>query len=367
MCTTFSEAAALTPALKLGIDFKIGTMRTAVGLDSKLLLHWAGQVTSIHLTDEDFAMAGLQTFLAAASSLRSVGLWSDGPRAAAEAEHVLTMTGNLTELILWGLDKPCILPTSITALTAHFACEGREITRWNNRQVDALIYRAARLPVLRHLSLEFGYLSHDEELDWHQISFACPFQLHSLESLSMNFELNDSTQADLTWLIRQPCVRLSVVVRLKTSSFAQHTKVVQQLRKLKLHNLLLVLMVDFPHALQRLWGQVHASEVEVHIADLQDFNMEPEPLQVLPQGMCIKVEAWGAGKLFITWQALTRTANDFELKLCSTAELHVTGAGSPPDQPWALRVLQAGATCGLPSGELRQPYRYFLQNGLVSS
>ena len=222
VCTTFSKAAALTPALKLGIDFKIGTMRTVAGLDSKLLLHWAGQVTSIHLTDEDFAMAGLQTFLAAASSLKSLGLWSDGPRAAAEAEHVPTMTSNLTELILWGLDKPCILPTSITALTAHFACEQPEITQWNNRQVDALIYRAARLPLLQHLSLKFGYISNDELLEWNQVSITCPVQLHTLESMSINFELTDSTQADFTWLIRQQCSRLSVVVRLDTSSFAQH-------------------------------------------------------------------------------------------------------------------------------------------------
>ena len=295
------------------------------------------------------ALPGLPEFIAKCTSLINVVLECNSMLAAAEADHLLSASCCIQRLKLSGMVMPCILPPTLLDLTADIQCEDCEDTSQSDQQADALLYRAARLQSLEDVTLKFDSSS-PAPMD--VISLTCPLQLPRLPSFWIWFDLAEQTEVDLSWLQRQPCGRLHVVLSILTSDIDQHAMLVQQLSQLQLTNLDLVIYSAWPYAVQELWASISAQCFWITFIRLTGEGSGQVLLRTLPSADDYTIHAQGPGKLQLAWSALIARGANISVAMRASAELQVLGADSgPPDhleQPWSLEIDSDLKVEGLP-------------------
>ena len=345
---------------------------TVKRLDSSLLLGWAKQVESLVVDEYLIMIPGLDGFMAAATSLTTLFLTCRSPLMAAVADHLLSVTPPaLSDLQVHGSDKPCFIPLSVTKVHANFACPS-DARPWDSSQVDSFLYHCARLPRLHELTIgSTNHFAPDDGMD--AVRLTCPIQLPHVDRLAVSLTLNSHTDIDLAWLQRQPCDLLNVGVSIFTWDSARHSALIQQLSRLDLHNLRLLIDADGSdcQATQQLWSSLHVQEAQI-ILGPSSCKAAAKSRMTLAALPCSSRRMWifpYAGSLFIPWAALAHPGGDIAIDLAGSANLHVLSADCPdPDSlqhPWQLLVLGTCSVPGLPPAS--QPSQtaddaYFLQN-----
>ena len=114
------------------------------------------------------------------------------------------------------------------------------------RQANALIYHAARLPLLKQLCLHFLLEEEVVQLD-------CPIQLRHLDKLLIRMPMVGN-ELFLAWVVHQPCTSLEFHLALDTPDQASHAAMVQLLSQVQLSSL--TLRLAMPDMLLGVWGQL---------------------------------------------------------------------------------------------------------------
>ena len=354
VCSKFAAAAGLSPSLQQGLDLTSADQANLPQMNSALLLQWAPVVTLLHVADAAMAFPGLPEFLAACTKLYRVTLKCNSMIAAAQADHLLAAMSYVAWLDLSGLVMPCILPPTVRYLTAGILCEDCEDTDRSDQQADALLHRAARLPSLRHLTLKFSS-AFPAPMDI--IALTCPSQISGLQVLTVGFDLAEQTHVDLSWLHRLPpgFGGLHLELSVLTEDLDQHAMLVQQLGKLRLNSLLLIVHSPWPYAVQKLWASIGVWRLWIIFTHLTGEGSVQELLRVLPPADDYTIHAEGPGKLCIAWSALTSHAAKISVAMRASAELQIVGADpGPPEhlqEPWRLWITSDQKAEGLPRME----------------
>ena len=364
VCTKFGQAATLVPSLQQGVSALDRWPKAKPDrLDSPLLLQWAVHMGSFHLRDETYSLPGLMRLVAAAENATSLHLKCDDVQSAAQADLLMCSCRSVTRLALRGACLPSILPLTVTHLVADFETDDNNAEEWDVRQANALIYHAARLPLLKQLFLHFLL---EEEV----VQLSCPIQLQCLDKLVIRMPMVDNDLC-LAWAVQQPCTSLEFHLALDTPGQARHAAMVALLSQVQLSSLMLRLAL--PETLLGVWGQLKTRRLHILVDSYDGFSRPGTALQTLPHCELLLDTTLAFNNdprprtFWVAWGALTSPAALILVILGPSHRLCVAGAGkkhSAPEQlqqPWQLVVCGGRRVKGLPASQPTQ-HTYCLQN-----
>ena len=160
---------------------------------------------------------------------------------------------SVTRLELRGACLPSILPLTVTHLVAKFETDDNNAEEWDVRQANALIYHAARLPLLKQLCLHF-------------LLIRMPMVGNELF---------------LAWVVHQPCTSLEFHLALDTPDQASHAAMVQPLSRVQLSSL--TLRLAMPDMLLGVWGRLGTKRLHILVDSYHGFSRPDTALQTLPR------------------------------------------------------------------------------------
>ena len=233
----------------------------------------------------------------------------------------------------------------------------------DDKQADALIVRLDACGAgLRNLTLDLG---------------CCPVLtsqtiLPLLDNLTIAFSIS-SRPLQLSWLHRQPCRALHLLVLIHDLNPLEHEQALTKIQQLKVQEVIIRIICPFSAAMQDVWQRFPFS-ARVQLCILS----EPESLLALPSSPWLEIDACSAVKpLHITWGVLASQPRGIIIRLSSSnrvivaghpAEIHVPFSGT--DCPWMLCVMHGagGGVAGLPSSQpCRRRLTYLLQNAAAQA
>lgn len=178
------------PGLRHGISLGVRYTNSATKpdrLDSPLLLSWAAHAGGLSLYQDAHNTPGLAKLLAATSNMTWLCTLSGDVLAAARTDHLISKCCP-RRLDLCSPCPPSVLPETTEELLAEFCTDSVE-GDFDPRQVDALLYHCTRLPRLRWLRLNLGFLQ--------PVLLTCTAQLRWLDHLDVELSLGEDCEADL--------------------------------------------------------------------------------------------------------------------------------------------------------------------------
>ena len=284
ICKSVRAAArsvvASVGALDLSRAFQLRWQQ--IRLDSALLLSWAPSIERLYLDTHSLNMPGLPAFArAAGDQLHDIRLGCSSMLAVVQAGHVLSSCSGPVALDLVGSYAPSALPPNMLSLRVELVgiASHSLLTHCDPSTPQALMYSAARhCSSLKRVSLACKEAA---------VQLACPFTLPKLDSLRFELSLQHGPAMDLSWLQRQPCSRLDILVAVTTDWPSQHQHLVNQLLQLTMHNLTVRWQVELTPELQLMWERPFPCQR----IRLEIYAPIPDALHALPYSSVLLVES----------------------------------------------------------------------------
>ena len=264
--------------------------------------------------------------------------------AAAKADAVLSAVKGLEKLHCQGWYNAASFPSSLVEL--HIDISGwvdamRHVSA-PGEHVAALLYRLAPLQSLRTLYLELGsclILPKPER----------PLQLTHLSiSLDLQYELQNESSLDLSWLKAQPLEELTLSISIYTGSTAMHTLLVDHLQELNIDFLWLSYHTAMSAAAQQQWARVAVLD-ECHIGlCVPDMRLVATPKCFIRE---IRLGQGAGLSVSIDWAVLCNVGGIVRLGCHEDQQICILGQPddlSGTSKPWQLKVCQPAQVSGLP-------------------
>ena len=300
-------------------------------LDTALFLSWAPSVHRLYLDTHSLNMPGLPAFAqAAGDQLSVIRARCNSMLAVMQAGHVLSSCIGPVSLELVGTHAPSALPPNMVSVRLKLVeprAGGAPFKRCDPLTPHALMYSAARLcSSLKHVSLACKEVA---------VQLAWPFTLPQLDTLRLELSLRCGTSIDLSWLQRQPCSRLDMVVAVLTDQPSEHQLMVQQLLQLSMHNLTVRWQVALTPDLQLLWQRPFpCRRIRLELAAPM-----PDALHALPCSPVLVIESYHHD-LSVEWAAVSRHAAQICFIMGHRQLSFLNGCSMPNDLDgaWQLSV-----------------------------
>ena len=259
VCRKLAAAVAQLPSLQH--DFHLlgneGLPPDPCSLNSKLVVSWASQFKSMHVQGEHLSIPGLAAFVAAATSLKSVDITCYDEGQAAQADMTFSSSMSIKDMCLSGQHMPCILPSSLEVLYLIYEdvewCGCGVVEDRDRVLLHSMLCRLVRLPHLRTLTINLGLVT---QLSSYAV-------LPKVEYLQIMFRLDDWSKGsfNLSWLERQACRRLHIVVWIYTEATQPQLELQRELQRLEhlQYSLEIETYVNFSLPLHDAWRAIRTS------------------------------------------------------------------------------------------------------------
>ena len=318
-----------------------------VVLESALMQRWAPLLKALQLSEEPSdALPGLTAFLPAANGLHQVlAVCNSSVEAARVGSLLHVCRANVVQIT--GSHVPGRFPTAMGTLHVCFSteCDNDE---WDADMPSVLVHHLMHQHGLRGLCVDMA--------DHCEFVLACPMQLPML-CLSVEFQLQADTHADLTWLQHQPCA-LSLTIHIMTSDREAHRALVEQLQPIPITMLELEYRMPVCADVQALWKQVTVKQ-SCCVRDVSSaFCFLANAVQALPNCPSVLFTAESSDSfsckpiaLWVAWSAVTDQRRTIRVQLPRGWVYAMMGQHSPPQgQPWQLCINAGCEVVGLPDG-----------------
>ena len=320
-------------------------------LDSALLKSWAGRVENLALHYSCLTRPGLPAFLAAAGPLNRLSVYCDNVLMAAQIEHLFASCSEVKHLGVSGSHILHSFPPAVQSLSVCLSASRQQT--FNCMLPTAFLYKLVDLRGLEKLVLHIAD---------RKVLLDCPCLLPELKKLTLKLELHEDTPSSLTWVSRQPCSCLCLIVDVCTPVLAAHQAFTDQLLQLHIARLKLRMKVPLCPDGQTSWSRVRASSS--CSLDFGTMDGHFGLLQALPSCPFISILGPIDSSASVSWGALTsqaaRFSLQFDMRLTILGGWHI--AYKAEGVPWQL-FLSLVKSMALPDQKWGCKYkRKLLQN-----
>ena len=334
-----------------------------VQLGSKLVLSWAQHVTLLSIDDYILAtsdLAGIATFLAHATRLRSVHARCSSLRTAAIADQLFGRIKSITKLACTGMYLPAIMNPGLQELELdlHAYAEYTNELPGSEMLLEIAVIRLNTwVSSLKFLQIDLGQTP----------VMACESFLPELQQMQISFAVGN-TAADLSWLRTQPCRCLSITVEIDGQNYIHQAHALAELQQLQLERVFLSVSVPYDSQMQAVWQQLsspQAVRLLLHHRQLMNLESLPGSPQLYINASLDRDLTW-----YVAWGLVHGPQRVCFQMMCGEggAEMvfdGLSGFVASAHEPWQLTVRPCPGLrlLGLPGvGAKAQAAPYFLQN-----